>query len=313
MNNQETPALYPEFSHCTLCPRSCGVNRNSGETGFCNADAGVHIASICIHHGEEPVISGKNGICNVFFSHCNLQCLYCQNYQISNNQQTGNDELNNIEGAVQKIISCLDQGCCAVGFVSPTHFLPHAKAIIRKLHARGYHPIFVYNSNGYDSVSELKQLEGLIDIYLPDFKYFSEDNAREWSEAEDYPAMAKKAILEMYRQKGATLRMRDELHAESGLIVRHLVLPGCADESISILEWLAEHCSPRIHLSLMSQYAPTTYVRNHRSLGRSLQKEEYQRVVQAADRLGFTYGWTQEFSSQDHYLPDFNKDQPFSG
>lgn len=303
--------MFPEYSHCTLCPHACGVDRNKGKTGFCQADGELHIASVCVHKGEEPAIMGTGGICNVFFSHCNLQCIFCQNYQISRNTGGFKDSIVRLEEAVEIIIKILDQGCQSLGFVSPTHFLPHVKAIIQALHERNYFPVTVYNTNAYDNPLELRSMEGLIDIYLPDFKYSDPEKAAQWSGAADYPEAARKAILEMFRQKGATLRMRNETLAESGMIIRHMVMPGCADESIEILEWLAEHCSPRLHLSLMSQYAPTAHVRDHSPLNRCLLEEEYRKVVDAAEKLGFTRGWTQEFSSAAHYLPDFEKEQPF--
>lgn len=301
-----------EYRSCNLCPRECGANRLAGETGYCNCTAELQIASICAHTGEEPVISGEHGICNVFFSHCNLQCIYCQNRQISDNRLRVPSRYPQVTQAVDAIVQCLDSGCHAVGFVSPAPFLPHMKAILQQLHKRGYHPVTVYNSNGYDKVEELRKLEGMIDIYLPDVKYMDDVLAREWSGAEDYPIVSQQAILEIYRQKGATLRMRDEHTAESGLIVRHLVLPGQAADSIRVLQWLAESCSPRIHLSLMSQYTPIAAVGHHPLLQRTLTENEYLEVVNAAEQLGFTRGWTQAFSSRHFYLPDFDAAEPFA-
>jgi putative pyruvate formate lyase activating enzyme len=282
-----------------------------GEVGWCNSDAGLHIASICRHQGEEPVISGSSGICNVFFSHCNLQCIFCQNEQISNNASYPKNEITDLNEAVDRICLLLDQGCRALGFVSPTHFLPHMLAIIEELHRRGYHPIVIYNSNGFDRVEQLKTLENVVDIYLPDFKYAYSQSSEKYSKSDIYTDSVKLSLKEMFRQKGATLRMQDEVHAESGLIIRHLVLPGHSRESKEVLRWIAEELSPRLHLSLMSQYHPCGAALNHPQLGRALYKEEYQEVVDEMKQLGFTRGWAQDLDSSHQYLPDFDQDSPF--
>ena len=304
--------FFPEFSDCALCPRQCHADRNSGELGYCRSDAGFHISSICRHIGEEPAISGKQGICNIFFSHCNLQCIYCQNHQISCNNGFPPGELTDFSKIMDSIISLLDKGCEAVGFVSPSHFIPHVHTIINSLHDKGRHPIIVYNSNGYDSVTELKRLEGLIDIYLPDMKYFDQNISGEFSDAPDYPEIAKAAIKEMYRQKGNMLRYLDEQQAESGMIIRHLVLPGKVQNSIDILNWIAEELSRGMHISLMSQYYPTSEVSTHPLLGRKLRQSEYMEVVKEMEGLGMVNGWLQDMSSNENYRPDFKREHPFA-
>ncbi len=212
---------------------------------------------------------------------------------------------------VECITAFLKQGCKTIGFVSPTHFSPHVIAIIEELRKQQQHPTIAYNTNGYENAETIAALAEYVDIYLPDLKYNDSHTAASFSEAANYPEISKAAIKEMFRQKGATLRMDDDVSAASGLIVRHLVLPGHADESIQLLEWLADECSPRIHLSLMSQYTPTLNVKNHPSLGRQLEASEYEKVTNTAIQLGFIYGWTQELSSQHYYLPDFDKENPF--
>ena len=299
------------YSHCRLCPRECKVDRTQGPLGWCRSDAGLHLASICLHRGEEPVISGKNGICNVFFSHCNLQCIYCQNDQISNNRSSVKNEITDFEEALRQIIQFLNSGCKAVGFVSPTHFIPHMVAIVEELDARDYHPIVVYNTNGFDQVEELKKLESIVDIYLPDFKYIDSRTSESYSDSAIYANSIKLSLKEMYRQKGSTLRMLDDSCAESGLIIRHLVLPGLVEESKMILRWIAEELSPRVHISLMSQYHPQRKTLHHPVIGRTLLDTEYQDVVNEMTRLGFTRGWSQEPDSHHHYLPDFNRKSPF--
>lgn len=302
---------FSDFTCCRLCPRKCQVNRNDGEKGYCNSDALFHISSICKHKGEEPLISGRNGICNVFFSHCNLQCVYCQNHQISSNNHFQKNEFFDFEKIISEIISLLKNGCKAVGFVSPTHFLPQVTMIIHELNLRNFHPVTVYNTNGYDDAVEINKLEGLIDIYLPDFKYIETEIAKNYSGAENYPEFAKAALREMFRQKGSTLRKSNEDYAESGLIIRHLVLPQHVSNSLNVLKWIAEELSPRIHISLMSQYYPTPLVQNHHLLKNKIKKNEYQTVVFEMERLGFINGWIQDMSSGNSYRPDFENTYPF--
>jgi putative pyruvate formate lyase activating enzyme len=209
------------------------------------------------------------------------------------------------------IIRIFEQGIDSVGFVSPSHFTPHVKAIILRLHNEGYKPVTVYNTNGYDKVEILRSLEGLIDVYLPDFKYMDPVTAGEFSDAEDYPEIAKDSIREMYRQKSSTMVLNDNGQAVTGLIIRHLVLPGHAYESIRILQWIAEELSPSVRISLMSQYYPTVCVASHEVLGRKLLSEEYQQVLTAMQDLGFHNGWIQHHGSAELYNPDFSGDHPF--
>lgn len=302
-----------ELDPCIICPRACGVNRNNGATGYCCTDASYHIGSICLHRGEEPAVGGRNGICNVFFSHCNLQCMYCQNHQISQNRGSGNGDTMTPEAITGSIITCLEQGAEAVGFVTPSHCIPHVKAIIDNLHISGHYPITVYNTNGYDTVESLRGLEGYIDVYLPDMKYLDPRIAREYSGAADYPQTAILALKEMYRQKGSTLVINENGQAMNGMIVRHLVLPGQAADSIRILRWIANELSTDLHLSLMSQYYPTSCVASHPVLSRTISQEEYKMVVEELENLGFYRGWVQELTSPDSYRPDFSKEQPFEG
>ncbi|MBN2813356.1 MAG: radical SAM protein [Bacteroidales bacterium] len=300
-----------ELDCCMICPRSCGVNRNAGETGYCGSDNLYHIGSICIHHGEEPAISGKKGICNVFFTGCNLQCLYCQNYQISHTGRERVDKALTLDEVIESIIHLLNQGIEAVGFVTPTHFTPHVKTIIAMLNQRGYHPITVYNTNAYDSPQVIRTFEGLIDVYLPDFKYFDPALAAAFSGAGDYPKVAREVLKEMYRQKGSTVVLNNEGQAVTGLIIRHLVLPGQVKDSVNILKWIAETLSPSITISLMSQYYPTACVAGHPLLGRQITAAEYHQVSDAMEELGFHKGWIQDFNSAENYRPDFSRESPF--
>lgn len=299
------------LANCTLCPRECRVNRFEGGTGYCGTDASMNIASICIHRGEEPVISGKDGICNIFFSGCNLHCIYCQNHEISQHNFVAVNKVTNLDDVLNQVTNILSGGITSVGFVSPSHMVPQVKAIIRGLNSRGYKPVTVYNTNGYDKLETIRSLEGLIDVYLPDYKYATSEISSEYSGASDYPGVALKAIKEMYYQKGSTLVTDDNGMAESGLLIRHLVLPGHAEESKRVLHSIAEELSPGVHLSLMSQYHPTAGVINHSMLHRLLYKEEYEEVVATMESLGFRNGWVQDMDSNMNYRPDFSKENPF--
>jgi len=299
------------LSECTLCPRECRVNRFEGGTGYCGSDAGMNIASICIHRGEEPPISGPDGICNIFFSGCNLKCIYCQNHEISRLCSPENKSQPSLNETLDTITGILDQGIKAVGFVSPSHVVPQVRAIISGLKARGYKPITVYNTNSYDKRETIRSLEGLIDVYLPDYKYVSPELALRFSDVADYPAIALIALKEMFYQKGSVLSVDNEGRAENGMLVRHLVLPGHTDESKSVLRILADEISTGINVSLMSQYHPTRDVRDHPDLKRILYKAEYDSAVEAMEDLGFRNGWVQDMDSFQNYNPDFSREHPF--
>jgi len=212
---------------------------------------------------------------------------------------------------IRQLTHILDQGIERVGFVSPSHFIPQMKVIINIIHSLGYKPVWVYNTNGYDKAATLRTLEGTIDVYLPDLKYLEADLAWRYSGARDYPEHASMALKEMYRQKGSALITNECHQAESGIIVRHLVLPGHVSNSIKVLRFLAEEISPRIHVSLMAQYYPTKAVKGHPQLGRVVTEDEYRQVVEEMENLGMNNGWIQEFESSEFYRPDFNQPHPF--
>lgn len=306
-----TPDEITLLSRCTLCPRECGVNRFDGGTGYCGMDTGLNIASICVHKGEEPVISGPDGICNIFFAGCNLHCLFCQNHEISRPDGKNLSTSQSIEKVLNQVENILKKGIKAVGFVSPSHVVPQVKAIIRGLRLRGYNPITVYNTNSYDKPGTIDSLEGFIDVYLPDYKYITPSLSRELSDTSDYPEAALKALKRMYYQKGSTLPLDKDGRAESGILIRHLVLPGHTEESKLVLRSIADELSTGVHLSLMSQYHPVPFVMNHSDLRRSLYKEEYESVVEVMENLGFRNGWVQDMDSYLNYRPDFNRKNPF--
>lgn len=297
------------LKNCTLCPRECCADRFKGADGYCLTDAGLNISSICVHRGEEPAISGPSGICNIFFSGCNLRCIYCQNHKISRHGCGSSG--GNLEYVLDRIEAILQKRIKSVGFVSPSHVVPQVKAIIAGLRSRGLNPIMVYNTSGYDKAETIRSLSGMIDVYLPDYKYSSREIASGFSDAADYPEVALKALKEMYFQKGSTLITDEEGVAEKGILLRHLVLPGHSRESIKVLRIIADEISTGIHLSLMSQYHPTENVRSHQVLKRSLYKDEYESVVKEMESLGFRNGWVQDMDSFENYRPDFRKEHPF--
>ncbi len=300
-----------ELHDCAICPRNCHADRFSGKLGYCKSDASFNISSICIHRGEEPAISGPHGICNIFFTNCNLQCIYCQNWQISDTGYSRKGTEMTIGRVIRQITAILDTGINMVGFVSPSHFIPQIRVIMDCIHSLGYRPVWVYNTNGYDRIETIRSLEGLIGVYLPDLKYMDEKLAAEYSDASDYPAIAKAALKEMYRQKGSPLHLGTDHTAQSGMIIRHLVLPGHTANSIQALHFIAEELSPMIYISMMSQYYPTPKVSCHPKLNRTVPKEEYEVVLNELDRLGMHRGWIQEAESPHHYRPDFEKKHPF--
>jgi len=296
---------------CRICPRECLVNRNEGETGFCGTGSGLSVAAVCVHKGEEPVISGIDGICNVFFNGCNMRCVFCQNHDISPPGSFIADQNGDMLSVLDKITEILNSGIRSVGFVSPSHVIPQVRAIIRGIHNRGLHPVIVYNTNSYDKVATLRSLDGLIDVYLPDFKYLSQSLALRYSSTADYPETALKAIKEMYYQKGSVLITDESGMAESGMLIRHLVLPGQAEESKKVLRMIAEELSPGVHLSLMSQYHPEGNLKEYPELSRTLYREEYESVVEEMNSLGFRNGYIQELESHKTYRPDFQRENPF--
>jgi putative pyruvate formate lyase activating enzyme len=299
------------LTNCALCPRECGVNRFRRGDGYCGIDAGFNIASICIHRGEEPPISGPSGICNIFFAGCNLRCIYCQNHEISRKSRGEKNFLMGFDQVLDMVEEILDTGIKSVGFVSPSHSVPQMKAIIKELNNRGRKPLTVYNTNGYDKTSVLREIAEITDIYLPDLKYVTNSLSASYSDVYNYPEVAIKALKEMYFQKGSKLHLDDEGRAVQGILIRHLVLPGHSEESKKVLRKIADELSPGVSISLMSQYHPNDEVSGHRLLNRPLYAREYNSVIEEMIRLGFRNVWVQDPGSDNNYLPDFSKQHPF--
>lgn len=260
-----------------------------------------------MHKGEEPPLCGEKGICNVFFAHCNLQCVYCQNSAISYSNVDCDIRYKGVDAIVEGIAEVLKETENIVGFVTPSHYANHLPAIVEGLHQRGLYPTIVYNTGGYDTVETLQLLAPYIDIYLPDLKYMDSQLALRYSHAEDYPKVALRALKEMYNQKGSSLPTDDRDLAYRGIIIRHLVLPGQVDNSLRVLEEIAD-ISTNLHVALMAQYFPPKEGLPD-ELNRTLNAEEYDRVVDHFYNIGLHRGWVQDLEAQQCYRPDFsNKD-----
>ena len=302
---------------CAICPRRCNLPRGEG---FCGAPWEPQVASVCLHRGEEPPL---NPIVNIFFSGCNLQCIYCQNWQISDKGERlkVKGESYSVETLVDAIAFHLWLHKVAdhsspftshfstplLGFVTAAHYVHLVRPIVEALREKTT-PNFtvVYNSSSYESVEALRSLEGVVDIYLPDLKYMDSALAARYSHAPDYPAVAAAAIAEMRRQVGATLKVDDSGTAYRGLLVRHLVLPGALDNTRRCLEWLADNLPPTLSLSLMAQYFPPR-PGLPAPLDRTLTPAEYDEALAIADRLGFLNVYTQQLDSTANYRPDFQR------
>ena len=304
--------LWGRLANCDICPRECGVNRLQGKTGFCHSGYMPIVASFCDHHGEEPVISGNRGSGTIFFGNCNLRCCYCQNHQISQNhkQQKANEvDYHTLAGYMIYLQDKL--GCHNINFVSPSHFVPQIVKALLEAIPMGLRIPLVYNTNSYDSIETLKELDGIIDIYLPDLKYASNSRAYSFSRARNYVLHSCNAIREMYRQVGELVVDNNGV-AQRGLIVRHLILPNNIAGSRQSLSWLAKEVSPKVTISLMSQYHPTHKAYSYSLLARPINSDEYEEALQAMQEAGLGEGWAQDMASHKHYLPDFErKDHPF--
>lgn len=287
------------YENCTLCPRKCGVDRSKGQLGFCRQPGHIRAARAAAHYWEEPVISGSFGSGAVFFSGCTLQCCFCQNGVISQ-ENLGKDVTT--EHLREIFLRLIDDGVQNINLVTPTHFLP---SILPALTPKLSVPV-VYNCGGYERVETLRELNGLVDIYLPDMKYSDAALAAALSTAPDYVETAKAAISEMYRQIGPAV-IEDDI-MKKGMIVRHLILPGQIDNSLGVLDWFAE-AFPQgdVLFSLMSQYVPMGKAKMMPPFDRCVTEEEYGAVLSYLDFLGIENGFTQDFSAaSEDYIPDFS-------
>lgn len=294
--------MKEELNSCTLCPRECKVNRNNKELGFCRASNKIKIGGYHLHMWEEPILSSDKGSGTIFFSYCNLGCIYCQNYQISHickGEEISIERFGNI------CLELQNMGANNINLVTPTHYIPLIKEGLILAKKKGLTIPIVYNTSGYEKVSSLKSLEGLIDIYLPDFKYY-DNNLGKYSNVSNYYDIATKAIEEMYRQVGKP-KYNNELLIK-GLIVRHLVLPGHIEDSKKIIKYLYTKYHDNIILSIMNQYTPIKELK-YKELNRRVTVQEYNELIDYAYDLGVRNCFTQEKESQsDSFIPNFKGD-----
>jgi len=281
---------YKLLQSCSLCPRRCGVDRFQGQRGFCGAGERAKVYKFKIHLGEEPPISGWRGSGVIFFSGCPLKCIYCQNYPFSH-QEKGREIsplfLSRMMLYLQKM------GCHNLNLVTPTHFVPQILSAVKFAVDNGFHLPIVYNTSGYESLQTLRLIDGVVDIYLSDFKYSQADVGKKYSQVWDYPQVAEKAIKEMYRQVGNLLTDQNGI-AKRGLIIRHLLLPNNLSGSEEIFSFIARELSPSVFISLMGQYLPLWRAKAHPSLGRKITIEEFKKAFMALELAGLENGWIQE-------------------
>jgi putative pyruvate formate lyase activating enzyme len=309
-------ALENLLLSCAVCPLDCGNNRMADELARCYSGRLPIVSSYTAHFGEEPALTGTKGAGNVFFGNCNLRCVYCQNYQIS---QTHKEQIKNeVTHArlAEMMLELQARGCHNVNFVSPTHFAPQLARALLIAAEQGLRLPIVYNTNAYDSVEVLRLLDGLVDVYLPDLKYADSAEGYTYSKVPNYTEHARAALREMYRQTGDELVFDDQGLLRRGLIIRLLVLPNDIAGVRESLEWIRESLSPRVAVSLMAQYYATNKAATDERyvlLSRRINEGEWLRAVSLLDELGMQEGWMQEYDGASHYYrPDFSdQETPF--
>ena len=294
--------MKKEFDYCNLCPRKCLVNRNKGELGFCKSGNKIKIAKAYLHMWEEPPITGKKGSGTIFFSGCNLRCIFCQNYYIS--------EMNNgVEISVDRFSKvCLDlqsRGATNINLVTPTHYVPLIVDGIKLAKKNGLCIPIVYNSSGYENVDTIKMLDGIVDVYLPDFKYYSDELAIKYSGCKDYFNCASLAIDEMVKQKEKCL-FDDDGNIVSGVIIRHLIIPSRIDDSKRILKYLFNKYGDKVYFSIMNQYTPVKKF-NLSELNRVVSNFEYDEVINYAWKIGIRKAFIQDGKTQsESFIPKWD-------
>jgi putative pyruvate formate lyase activating enzyme len=301
---------------CTICPKDCGNNRLNDEIAACYSGRLPIVSSYTAHFGEEPVLSGTRGAGNIFFGNCNLRCVYCQNYQISQTWKTQKKNEISHERLAEMMLELQAKGCHNIGFVSPTHFAPQMARSILIAAEKGLNLPIVYNTNAYDSVEVLRLLDGIVDVYLPDLKYADNEAGFEFSKIRGYKDFAHAAIKEMFRQTGAELVYGADNLLKRGLVIRLLVLPNDLAGIEENLRWIFSELSPKVAVSLMAQYYATNKAATddrYILLSRRISEREWFSAIEILEDLGMEEGFMQEYESASHYYrPDFtDKDKPF--
>jgi putative pyruvate formate lyase activating enzyme len=269
---------------CVLCPRKCEIDRQSGQKGICETGANAMVSSYNSHFGEEAPLVGSHGSGTIFFTHCNLLCIFCQNFDISH--QGSGVKISN-EQLADLILGLQNMGCHNINFVTPTHVVPHILKALEFAVEGGLSIPLIYNSSAYDSVETLKILEGVFDIYMPDFKFWSSDNAKSSCDAEDYPKIARNALIEMHRQVG-DLKIDDNGIARRGLLIRHLVLPAEYSGTREVMRFIAQKISPNSYVNIMAQYRPCGRASEIEALSDHLSSDDYEAALQMAKSEGLT-------------------------
>jgi putative pyruvate formate lyase activating enzyme len=302
-------ALEAMLASCTVCPLDCGNNRLEDQLARCFSGRLPIVSSYTAHFGEEPALVGTRGAGNIFFGNCNLRCVYCQNYQIS---QTHKEQIKNQvthERLADIMLELQERGCHNINFVSPTHFAPQMARAILIAAERGLRLPIVYNTNAYDSVEVLRLLDGVVDVYLPDLKYAEDEAGYDYSKVRNYTRHSRRALAEMYRQMGDRLSFGADGLLKRGLVIRLLVLPNDLAGTRESLQWIAEELSPRVAVSMMAQYYATNRAATdprYTLLSRRISESEWLRALSALDELGMEEGWMQEYDGAAHYYrPDF--------
>ena len=295
--------MLEKMKKCEICPHNCKVNRLEGEVGRCKCSDKIKIALASVHHFEEPCISGKNGSGTVFFSNCNLSCMFCQNYEIS---QEGKGIEISIDELSDIFIKQQEKGVHNINLVTPTMYVYQIIEAIKIARGKGLNIPIIYNSNGYENVQTIKDLEGYIDVYLPDLKYYDNDLGLKYSGINNYFEYSSKAIFEMYNQVGSPKFDKDG-NIIKGLMIRHLVLPNNINNSKKVLNWIKENINEDVYINIMAQYFPTYKAKEIKELNRKLSKKEYEEIENYVYELDIKNGYMQELGEhEEEYVPDFN-------
>ncbi len=295
--------MLENLKRCELCPHNCKVNRLNGEIGRCKCKDKVKIALASVHYYEEPCISGENGSGTIFFSGCNLNCKFCQNYEIS---QLGKGIEITIEELSDIFIKQQNKGVNNINLVTPTMYVYQIIEAIKIARKKGLDIPIIYNSNGYENIETIKKLNGYIDVYLPDLKYYDDEIAYKYSGINNYFENAKSAILEMQKQVGAP-KLNENGIIQKGLIIRHLVLPNNIENSEKILRWIKSNINEEVYISIMAQYFPSYKAKQMNDINRKLSEEEYAKIEDLVYELDIKNGYMQELGEhEEEYVPDFN-------
>lgn len=292
-----------KYENCLLCPRKCGINRRTGQTGVCGVSSEIKVARAALHYWEEPCISGKRGSGAVFFSGCSLHCVFCQNREISDGKA---GKLISKERLSDIFMELADKGANNINLVTPGQYIPDIVWAVNDAKSRGMKLPIIYNTSGYENVTELKLLEGIVDVYLPDFKYMDSTLSAMYSRAKDYPSVAKQALSEMVRQQPDVVIDDSTGLIQKGVIVRQLLLPGHVNDAKAVLKYLYDTYHDHVYISMMSQFTPIA-LKDYPEINRTVTKREYERLVNYALEIGITNAFIQEGDvAKDSFIPAFD-------